>query len=66
MIACKCKGCTERHEGCHAGCQAYKDYLCEKEKAKAYNKSFKVVCPSEFGCNRRKGGKLANVGYREE
>lgn len=38
-MKCKCKGCDERHIGCHSECDAYKQYqkYCEgirKERSK--------------------------------
>lgn len=25
-VPCPCKGCNERHVGCHGSCEPYKDY----------------------------------------
>lgn len=32
MITC-CKGCTDRHVGCHADCE---QYIAEKEESEAF------------------------------
>ncbi len=47
-ITCACKGCTERHVGCHSSCPKYKAFLEENEKRKqeerneSYNRAY--VC----------------------
>lgn len=35
---CKCKGCTERHVGCHSECE---NYITFKEKLEQQNKQIK-------------------------
>lgn len=37
-----CKGCADRHEGCHSACAHYQDYCREREayrKARSYEAS---------------------------
>lgn len=34
MIQAPCKGCEQRHEGCHGKCKAYKDYVAQNEAQK--------------------------------
>ena len=31
----QCKGCEERHTGCHSSCPKYREFLQENEKEKA-------------------------------
>lgn len=31
-----CKGCTERHVGCHAKCEKYKAYKADCDKRRQY------------------------------
>ena len=30
-VMCPCKGCAERHEGCHSKCEAYDNFRKERE-----------------------------------
>lgn len=39
MIDSPCKGCTDRHKGCHAGCPDYLDYKEAKEREKEAKRS---------------------------
>ena len=31
-MECKCKGCTERHVGCHSECEHYKEFKNKLDK----------------------------------
>ena len=32
-MICPCKGCEERHEGCHGRCEEYQEWLVMKKDA---------------------------------
>jgi hypothetical protein len=57
QIRC-CKGCTERHRGCHSTCEKYK---AEKDDVSAYNKSEAAL----YGYYRAKHSKFKHTESRK-
>lgn len=51
-----CKGCTSRYAGCHAKCQAYKDWRTEFNQRKAEKRAYDQANDNrtEAYYNRRK------------
>lgn len=37
MVKCPCKGCENRHSGCHGKCEAYAEFRVNHEAAKMQN-----------------------------
>lgn len=40
VSVCPCKGCDSRYAGCHAKCQAYKDWRMELNQRKAEKRAY--------------------------
>ena len=53
-----CKGCTQRHVGCHTGCQVYADYLRDLDERKACK-------PDEYEIHGYVQGEIGRRLHRE-
>lgn len=64
-----CKGCTERHPGCHATCETYKRERAEYEKQKAKRDKYKeaqIYMNNSIAAKRNYASKVRKEhrGYR--
>jgi len=67
-IQAPCKGCTERHAGCHGDCQKYTDWTNERQAEKqkrieAFNKQYpyelyRQECITKMYKRKRSRGEL--------
>lgn len=50
---CKCKGCPDRRDGCHAICESYQAYRAEKDKINKQIRTEKEKFEFAFAVSRK-------------